>query len=247
MKHKRSVMLVVWVLLASLLLASLGAWGWIWGEVQQVAAEVHQRYGVDLPAAMALFAVGEVLFLGSIAMMLREAGQRVTWKKLHEFKIRDLNLGSRSMMGWLWVNRLSWIVPWLVVIAMSWGHVPWPVTTAALAEVAATFALGMLVSLGLRLPWWNSERSKQPGDATAAEEATVRIATLEDVPGLAALEREVWGGAPRTRCSWPSGSATSVTAPSSPRRLTAGYAVRLRIAFSTIPSTSFAAPAPGTT
>jgi hypothetical protein len=134
----------------------MGVVRWDWGRfIVETAQQAHEDYGINIPLAIALFGVGEVVFIGSIAMMLKVAGEQVTWSSVHAFKLKNLNLGSRRMAMWLWVNRLSWIVPWLVIIAMSITKVPWWATLAALGEVAVTFSVGVVISLGLRLPWWN--------------------------------------------------------------------------------------------
>jgi hypothetical protein len=143
------------------LLIAVGVFRWGWGDsVVALSQSVHAQYGIDVPLALLLFGGGELVFIGSTAMMLREAGSQVTWRTVRAFKLKDLNLGNRRMMGWLWVNRASWIVPWVAVIALSLGKVPWWVSGAALAEVAATFAVGLLITLGLKLPWWNRARKK---------------------------------------------------------------------------------------
>lgn len=144
---------VIAVTLLILLLSPIGFWIWSWLVV--LAEGINARYGIDLAIVIALFGVGEILFCGSIAMILQESGKQVSWQVVRTFKMSKLSLGNRRMLGWLWVNRFSWIVPWVIVIIMSAGQVPWVATVAALGEVGATFALGMIVSLGLKLPWWN--------------------------------------------------------------------------------------------
>ena len=151
MRLKRAVIVLAGMAVAFTLLIATDVCRWMWNSVAHVGNFVYQRYGIDLPLALVLFGVGELLFCGSIAMMLKEAGEKITWRGVRLFRIRDLNLGSRRMMGWLWLNRLSWIVPWLVVIAMSIGRVPWWATAVALGEVGATLSLGIFVSLGLQL------------------------------------------------------------------------------------------------
>jgi hypothetical protein len=140
-----------------------GAWRPMWASLATLADYVHVQYGVDIPVALALFGIGELAFCGSVAMMLKEAGQQVTWGSIRSFDLKKLNLGSPRMMGWLWVNRASWVVPWLIVIALSLGKVPWWATVAALLEVGSTLLLGVAISFGLRLPWWNS---KTEGETT---------------------------------------------------------------------------------
>ena len=146
-------------ILVATICAALWSSGWwrpLWDSLEMLARSVHDRYGIDVPFALALFGVGEVLFCLSAAMMLRETGRNVSWRAIHSLDFKHLNLGSRRMMGWLWLNRLSWIVPWLVVIAESIGKVPWWATVAAALEAGSTFLLGVVISFGLKLPWWNS-------------------------------------------------------------------------------------------
>lgn len=141
-----------------------------WDSLQQLlvttAQHVHGDYGIDVGLSLALFGIGEVFFIASIALMLREVGESISWSAIRKFKIRDLNLGSPRMVALLWVNRASWVIPWLVVIAMSIGRVPWWATGAALVEVGSTLALGVLLTAGLRLPWWNNP-SEGAADAKA--------------------------------------------------------------------------------
>lgn len=111
-------------MLVACVLQVSGAWEWILAVALALAQSVNSRYGINLPLALTLFGIGEIVFCGSIAMMLLEAGQQVTWRQIRTFKIRSLNLGSPRMAYWLWVNRVSWIAPWLVVIVMSMGRVP---------------------------------------------------------------------------------------------------------------------------
>lgn len=188
-----AVAVVALVLVAGVLQVS-GAWQWILTAALALAKSVNSRHGINLPFALMLFGIGEIVFCGSIAMMLLEAGQQVTWRQIRTFKIRSLNLGSPRMAYWLWVNRASWIAPWLVVIVMSMGRVPVLATIAAMGEVAATFGVGVLLSFGLKMPWWN-EDSALVETPRPSEKARLRIATEEDVPALVALEREVWSGA----------------------------------------------------
>lgn len=133
-----------------------GAWALGFADfLLATANHVHERYGIDLGIAASLFVTGEILFCVSIAMMLRELGKQVTWASIREFKFHELQLGSRRMVGWLWVNRLSWVVPWLIVAGMSISKVPLWATGAALVEVGLTLAVGIAITAGLRLPWWN--------------------------------------------------------------------------------------------
>lgn len=154
---RKAIAIIVFAVLL-LMLFITGVVQWDWGHsVVHMAQSVHDTYGIDIPVAIGFFGVGEALFVVSVAMMLREAGGQVTWGNIRAFKMKNLNLGSRRMLGWLWVNRLAWIVPWVLVIVVSLGKVPWWATLAALGEAGATFAVGMVISLGLRLPWWNEE------------------------------------------------------------------------------------------
>ena len=152
--HRKLAISLAAVAAVVIVLFGVTRWGWAEAAVQTAEA-AHRDYGVDVPLALALFGVGEVVFIGSVAMMLREAGSRVTWRRIHAFKIRSLNLGSPRMTVWLWINRASWVVPWVIVILLSLGRVPWWATAAALAEVGATLGLGIVLTLGLKLPWWN--------------------------------------------------------------------------------------------
>ncbi len=193
-KHRRARFILVVIGCALTLLLVTDAWRWFWKSTLQVAELVQDRYGIDLPVAVALFGLGEVLFCGSIAMMLKEAGQQATWKSIRTFNIRELNLGNRRILWWLWVNRLSWSVPWLIVVAMSFGRVPWVATIAALGEVVVTLGIGVLLSLGLRLPWWNQDGGKRMRKPKQIEKASIRVARLRDVTELVAFEHAVWGG-----------------------------------------------------
>jgi hypothetical protein len=155
LNRSRYILAAALLAAAAVALAATGGWRWLADAAIATAALVHERYGIDIPLALALFGLGEIVFCCSIGAMLAETGKQVSWHNIHEFKLRSLHLGSKRMLRWLWVNRLSWVVPWLVVIVMSLGRVPWWATGAAMVEVGMTLGLGILVSLGLRLPWWN--------------------------------------------------------------------------------------------
>jgi hypothetical protein len=160
-RRTRSILFGV---LTAVLVAALwttGAWVPIWTSLRSLAETIHARYGIDVPFAIVLFGIGELVFCFSIAMMLKEAGDNVSWRSIKSFKIKELNLGSRRMMGWLWLNRLSWVVPWLIVISMSMHRVPWWATLAGLAEVGSTLLLGIAVTAGFKLPWWNTTEGNE--------------------------------------------------------------------------------------
>lgn len=162
LKPARRTVLFAALAMAAVTLAVVGVLRWDWGQfVVETAEAVNKKYGVSIPLAVALFGIGELLFIGSVAMMLKEAGTKVTWHNIHAFKLKDLNLGSRRMTAWLWVNRASWVVPWVIVILLSLGKVPWWATAAALTEVGVTLALGIVLTLGLKLPWWNNTAEEE--------------------------------------------------------------------------------------
>lgn len=102
---------LVTLIVTGVVLWTSGLLGLVWAELLQLAEHIHERYGIDVPLAIALFGVGELVFCGSVAMMLRELGQRASWSNVRRFDFKHLELGSRRMVFWLWVNRLSWIVP----------------------------------------------------------------------------------------------------------------------------------------
>lgn len=160
-RSARAFLVLAGLAIAVAVLSASGLADSIWLELRQLAQTVHDRYGINIPLALILFGVGEAVFCASVVMMLHELGQKASWRSVRRFDFKHLELGSRRMMFWLWVNRLSWIVPWLVVIGMSVSKVPWWATLLALAEVGSTFLLGLAVTYGFKLPWWNTANAEE--------------------------------------------------------------------------------------
>lgn len=152
------------IALATLLMWRFGVLTWAWRGIVEGGTFVAGRYGIDLRAAIGGFALAEVVYLGSIVVMLHEAGTRhVHWDDIRHFSLRHLRLGTRRMMFWLTVNRMSWIVYWTAIIIVTWGRVPWWATTAAFADNASTVFWWMVAAAGLKMPWWNRGKAAHEG------------------------------------------------------------------------------------
>jgi hypothetical protein len=152
--------------LAVVLLWRFGVLEQAWQGIVDGGTFVAERYGIDLRAAIGGFALAEAVYVGSIVVMLHEAGTRhVQWRDIRHFKLRDLRLGSPRMMFWLTVNRMSWIVYWTMIIVVTWSRVPWWATAAAFADNVSTVFWWVVAVAGLKLPWWN--RGKAASDADA--------------------------------------------------------------------------------
>jgi hypothetical protein len=151
------------VLLGLLLLWRFGVLASAWEAIERGGHFVAVQYGIDLRLTVAGFATAQIVYIWSVAMMLKEAGKTdVTWRDIRRFKLRDLKLGNSRMMAWLAVNRMSWIVFWTVIIVVTWGRVPWWATTAAFADNASTVFWWVVAAAGLNLPWWNRRPTTEP-------------------------------------------------------------------------------------
>jgi hypothetical protein len=138
-----------------------------------------------------IFLIGELLFCFSSIMMLRAIGRHITWRNFRDFKINQLFSIDRRVCCWLWVNRLSWIIPLLILCVAALDFAHWWVIAAILGEVATTVMIGIAVSFGLALPRLNSVFTRLP--QLFRQPIVLRAASQADVSALTALEREVWG------------------------------------------------------
>ncbi len=140
------------------LLWQAGALAFVWAGAVAGSRYVSSRFGLDPALTLAGFATAEAVYVGSIVLMLREAGRSHAWRDIRRFRARDLRLGTPRMLVLWWLNRASWVVFWTAVLAASWGRVPAWVSAVPVADIAIALFWGLVVTVGLRMPWWREDR-----------------------------------------------------------------------------------------
>lgn len=154
-----------------------------WALHQSVSPYLNQRYGIDADRVGLVFVAAEVLFDLGIVMMLWFAGvRRFSWKTLKSFKLKEFrpDWGNLGVLAGLWINRISWCVPFAYILYVGWHTLPWLVLFGCAVEIMITAWIGLAV-FGVFRP------------VKPKAKVRVRRGTLADLDQIVEVDRKVWG------------------------------------------------------
>lgn len=139
------------------------------------------EYGIDPLKVAFIFVIAEIFFdLGLVIMLWFSGFRKLSWKIIKSLKIKEFRVdwNNPGMMVGLFINRISWVVPFVYIVVVGWGQLPWIVTLGCCVEIGLTLWVGGL-AMGLLGP--------------AKPKIVVRPAISHDIDEIVRIDAEVWG------------------------------------------------------
>jgi hypothetical protein len=108
---------------------------------------LNEKWGVDPAMVAVLFLIAELIFNIGIAIMLFSIGKRyLSFADIGAFRLKSALEGasySPTFCFGLAINRIAWMMPFVYILSVGWGKLPWLICLLCMAEITITFALGV--------------------------------------------------------------------------------------------------------
>ncbi len=104
-------------------------------------ANIHKeafsaQYGINPELLTSILVIAEVAFNVGIIIMLKASGiLKMSLKQILTFEFKKVNFEFNSFFFGFFLNRIAAAIPWIYVLAVGWGKIPFSLTLLLLVEL----------------------------------------------------------------------------------------------------------------